>query len=174
MFSASGIGTYISNILPKIISLCPDITFNLLGDKLSLQKLAWASSPNVYLIDCISPIYSINEQIELFRKVPASDILWAPHYNIPVLPVRVKKRIVTVHDVYHLAFIDRLPLMQKSYARIMLKAAVEKSDRVITVSNFSKEEIIKFTRADRNKIKVLYNGINTDIFKPLGEESILI
>lgn len=172
MLNASGIGTYLNNLVPVMVSVCTDIKFNLLGNTSDLQQFEWANRDNVKLIDCNCPIYSIAEQFELFRKIPTTDIYWSPHYNIPVFPTRARKRLVTVHDVFHLAFIGSLSLKQKWYARIMLNASVKLSDAVCTVSEFSKSEIIKYTKAEEGKISVIHNGINRDKYQVIHNDSV--
>jgi glycosyltransferase involved in cell wall biosynthesis len=167
MLNASGIGTYIRNILPQIIFSFPDAGINLLGNQSALRKLSSANNSNVMLTDAVSPVYSLTEQIELFRKTPGQvSLFWSPHYNIPLF-IRAKKRLVTIHDVNHLVFLDRLNLQQKIYAKFMMNLAVKFSDTIITVSDFSKSEIAKRTKVDEEKITVIHNGINTELFKPL-------
>jgi glycosyltransferase involved in cell wall biosynthesis len=168
MLDAYGIGTYIRNLVPMIISALPEIRFNLLGDKSELQKLSWTSNSNVDLIHCNSPIYSISEQFELPLRIPESDLFWSPHYNIPFLSARTKKRVVTIHDVFHLVFFNRLNLPKKIYSKTMLNLATRYADKIITVSNFSESEIMRHIKINRDKIKVINNAVNTDIFKALN------
>ncbi|MEY4504483.1 MAG: hypothetical protein RL154_777 [Pseudomonadota bacterium] len=155
MHNASGIGRYITNIVPYLLD-----SFNviLLGQKSEvLEKYSWAK--NLDTIDCSAKIYSIKEQFELFLKVPKCDIFWSPHYNVPILPIRAKKRIVTIHDVYHLAFADTLSLMQKVYSKLVMDAAVHKSDTVLTDSEFSKNEINKFI-PNKKQIEIVYCAVD--------------
>ena len=156
MHNASGIGRYIRNLVPFLVD---EFDITLLGKKEELQNYSFVNK--VKIIESNSNIYSIKEQIELFKKIPQSDIFWSPHYNIPILPIKAKKRIVTIHDVYHLAFYDNLSLSQKIYSKFMINQAVKKSDIVLTVSNFSKKEIIKYTNTNKN-IEIIYNGIEKD------------
>jgi glycosyltransferase involved in cell wall biosynthesis len=170
MLNASGIGTYIRNILPQIIFSFPDAGINLLGNQSALRKLSSANNSNVMLTDAVSPVYSITEQIELFRKTPGQvSLFWSPHYNTPLF-IRAKKRLVTIHDVNHLVFLNRLNLQQKIYAKFMMDFAVKFSDTIITVSDFSKSEIAKRTKVDEEKISVIHNGIDTELFKPLDNQ----
>ncbi|WP_040305364.1 glycosyltransferase family 4 protein [Caminibacter mediatlanticus] len=162
MHNASGIGTYIKNIVPFLLS---NFDITLLGKKKELHNYDWINK--VEIIECSSNIYSIKEQFELFKKIPKCDVFWSPHYNIPVLPIKAKKRIVTIHDVYHLAFYDTLNLKQKLYAKFMINQAVSKSDIILTVSEFSKNEIIKYTNT-KKEIKVIYNAINFNKFKVIN------
>ena len=153
MHNASGIGRYIRNLVPFLVDKF-DVT--LLANNNEIKNYNFLNKVNI--IDVNSKIYSINEQIELFKKVPKSDIFWSPHYNIPILPIKARKRIVTIHDVYHLAFYDTLSLPQKIYSKFMINQAVKKSDVILSVSEFSKQEIIKYTNTNKN-IEIIYNGI---------------
>ena len=157
MVNASGIGRYIKNLLPYVFD-----RFNvvLIGDKDELRGYF----KEIPIIECKASIYTVKEQIGLSLKIPKCDVFWSPHYNIPILPIRAKKRIVTIHDVYHLAFQHILSLPQKIYAKFMLNKAVKRSDIVLTVSEFSKQEIIKYTGTSKD-IKVIYNGIEPSWYK---------
>jgi len=117
-------------------------------------------------------IYSLKEQLELYKKNPKSDFFWSPHYNIPLLPIKATKRIVTIHDVYHFAFFNTLNLQQKLYAKFVINQAVKKSDIILTVSKFSKNEIIKYTHTTKN-IEIVYNAIDFNKFKVIKDRVLL-
>jgi glycosyltransferase involved in cell wall biosynthesis len=161
MINHSGIGTYIKSLIPYF-SEKYDVT--LLGSPLELVHF---NVKRVILLK--SKIYSITEQLELFLKVPKCDIFWSPHYNIPLLSLKAKNRVVTIHDVFHLAYLKDLPYKQQIYARVIINSAVKKSDQIITVSNFSKNEIIKYTNTKAGKIQVIYNGVQTG--EPIEDSS---
>lgn len=158
MFHSSGIGTYISNLLPLVIQLLPDIKFNLLCDVAKIKNYDWTNKSSVNLINCNSPIYSIAEQFDLIRKTPKStDLFWSPHYNIPVL--YRGKLIVTVHDLFHIADEnDNQSIIKKLYAKSMLSKALRKSQIVFTVSNFTLSEMKKYKLPALEKVKVIHNG----------------
>ena len=147
MWNSSGIGTYIKNIVPFLVD-----NFNvfLLGNNNEIKNYGFYDK--VKVVECNSSIYSIKEQFELFNKIPKCDIFWSPHYNVPLLPIKGKKRVVTIHDVYHLAFYNSLSLKQKLYANTLINHAMKNSDMIFTVSEFSKQEIIRYTKAEYKKI----------------------
>lgn len=155
MINHSGIGTYIKNLLPNLAN---KYNLILLGSKEILSKYEW--SKIVSIIDCKSKIYSVSEQIELWLKIPFCDIFISPHYNVPVLPVKARKKIVIIHDVYHLAFSEKLSALQRYYSRILINYAVNHSNLIVTDSEFSESEIIKYTGIDKDKITTLYLGFN--------------
>ncbi|WP_342647786.1 glycosyltransferase family 1 protein [Mucilaginibacter sp. CSA2-8R] len=155
MLQSSGIGTYLQNIIEGLRYSGYEIT--LLGDIEQLYRF----SNFARIIEFTDPIYSIKEQLKYSKVIPQCDVFWSPHYNIPLSrSVKAKRRIVTIHDAYHLAFYDSLPLKQKLYAKFVLNKAVTMSDSIITVSNFSRNEILKFTGCKPDKISVIYNGVN--------------
>jgi glycosyltransferase involved in cell wall biosynthesis len=163
MINASGIGIYIQNLLPFFEK---EFQLILIGDE---QKISETGLRKAEIIKGSSSIYTIKEQFELFQKIPECDIFWSPHYNIPALPVKAKKRIVTIHDVFHLRYFHTLSISQKIYARYFMNAAVKLSDQIITVSDFSRKEIIKYLKASEKKINVIYNGVNEN-FRELSLE----
>ncbi len=170
MYRASGIGTFLQNLVPLMVVSGRDIDFTLIVDG-DLRDRSLLDSGNVVTRCCGSPVYSVSEQFGIPGKVPRCDIFWSPHYNIPLLPVRARKRVVTIHDVFHLAFSDRLSLPQRFYAALMINSAVRLSDKVITVSEFSKSEIVRFTGVREDRIEVVYNGIDRNSFRVIRDSS---
>lgn len=165
MHNASGIGTYIKNIVPFLIN---KFEITLLGNSTEINQYNCANK--VKIVECNSKIYSIKEQFELFKKIPRCDVFWSPHYNIPLLPIKAKKRLVTIHDVFHLAFYDDLSFKQKLYAKAVINQAVSRSDKILTVSKFSVDEIKKYTNTKQN-IEIVYNAIDFDKFKVIDDKS---
>ncbi|MBA9077846.1 glycosyltransferase family 4 protein [Rufibacter quisquiliarum] len=159
MVNSSGIGVYIKQTIPYLLPLAKVIV---LGRKEELQKFSWA--PQVTIIPISAPIYSIKEQVELCWKIPTCDVFWSPHYTTPLLPIRAKRRLVTIHDTYHLAYRQNLTLKQKIYATLFLNAAVRVADQVVTVSNFSKKEITHYTHCAPEKVTVIHSGVDKSIF----------
>ena len=169
MINHSGIGVYLQNLIPI---LKDHFFITLLGNPLDLNKFSWSN--NVKIVRDVLPIYSIKEQLGLPIKIKKTDIFWSPHYNIPVFPIRSKRRVTTIHDLNHLVLARYLSLNKKLYARFMMKKAVRISDRIITVSKYSQNEIVKYTGVAEEKIRVIHNGVNEDHFRPTTEENIIL
>jgi len=74
--------------------------------------------------------------------------------NIPA-----EKYIVALHDTVSLRYPQSEGKMPKFTQKLLSRAA-----KIITVSNFSKSEIIKYFKLDPNKIQVIYNGCNFQRF----------
>lgn len=157
MYYASGIGTYLRNLIPAIVGKRPDIDFILLGDKKRLQVAEWVKSANTNLIDCTYPIYSIKEQFKLPGVIPDNDLFFSPHYNIPIF--YSGRIIATIHDIFHLSDENKQrTIAQYFYARLMLRSAFRKSTIVMTDSEFTLSEMRKYRLPSLHKVRVVYLG----------------
>jgi glycosyltransferase involved in cell wall biosynthesis len=163
MINNSGIGTYLQNIIPNLIK---NYELILLGREKEINSFHWGKK--VKIINFNSSIYSLTEQLIMPLKIPECDIFLSPHYNIPILPIKAKKRVVVIHDVYHLAYNIRLSLLKRLYSKFMVYSAVHLSDQVITSSQFSKSEILKYEKIKEAMISVIYFGFNFEEFSNLA------
>lgn len=164
MLYSSGIGTYVYYVLLGLLESMPEVSFEILLSKENINSERGAkllNFSNTEVTEITADIYTISEQIEIYKKINNTNLYWTPHYNVPLFLKNKVKRLVTIHDVYHLAYIDELSIAKKIYAKILMKKAVM-SNKIVTVSKFSKDEIIKYTGCKSDKIEVIYNGINTN------------
>ncbi len=163
MWRASGIGTYLQNLVPR---LAPYFALRLVVHPDQV--------PHLSSYDCqpeAAPIYSVREQWAIRRHVRRGDIFWSPHYNAPLAPVAARRRVVTIHDVFHLAFAPTLTLPQQIYARTVLPRAARRADLVLTVSEFSRGEIHRYTGVPLDRIRVIPNGVDHALFQPASAEA---
>lgn len=69
-----------------------------------------------------------------------------------------RDQIVTIHDAAVAAAPDSYSPAFRMWYRILLWCIGKMARRVITVSNFSKAELVKHFRIDGNRIEVIYHG----------------
>lgn len=148
MINNSGIGTYVKNIVPGLIN-SGKFKITCLGYD-ELQEFSWFSS--IKYISLNSKALSIGEQVEFKIKIPSCDIFWSPHFNVPFSKIKAKKRIVTIHDVYQLANSKDFSKVKTALYKLIISRAIKLSSIIITVSDFSKNEILKYTNSADNKI----------------------
>ena len=75
--------------------------------------------------------------------------------------------IVTVHDLERMCF----PFSEEASATQNLKKdilAIQKSKMVIAVSENTRQDLMRCLDVPQEKIRVVYNGVDHDIFKPSG------
>ncbi len=170
MIHNSGIGVYIRYYIQYLLANTPYQVI-LLGRRTELT-VQFGAFPAWEHIEADFPIYSVREQMELPRLIPACDVFWSPHYNVPLLPIRARRRLVTVPDVFHLAHVETLTVAQRAYARLVTNAAVWLADRIMTISQFSADEIIRLTVAKPAKVQVIRLGLDTSLFRRVNDKAI--
>lgn len=152
MIESSGIGTYIKTCLKS------GLYKYALGDPEVIKKY----DEKIEVIPFNAKIYGIKEQLSFPRrklKKLGIDLLHVPHYNVPLF--YRGKIITTIHDLTHLYFPEFLPnKFARIYANFMLKKAAKKSDKILTVSEFVKGEIVKHFNVSPEKVQVTYNSCN--------------
>lgn len=158
---APGIGTYLKNVLSHLKHT--PWQWSALIDAEHVEHLPAYITPVLFS----SKIYSMSEQVAFLLKIPQVDLFWSPHYNVPCLPIRARKRLVTIHDAFHLAHAAALKFVERSYAKIVMRAAMRLSDAIITDSEFSKREILKYTQVFR-PMHVIPLGFSSSLAKDSG------
>ena len=77
---------------------------------------------------------------------------------------------MTIHDLNHLVLPQYYTFFHKLYYQNIVKSCVTKSKKIITVSQFSKKEIVNNLNVPENKIYVTYNGVS-DKFDIMKEDA---
>lgn len=165
LIEASGIGTYLTELLPRLIASRRELRFNLLGPASTLANLPWTRAANVRVVGLETPIYSLREQVSLPLSIPAgTDLLWSPHYNIPL--AWRGRLAVTVHDLAHLAVPEFVAgVHRRAYARFMFRAVARRADAIITVSDFTATEFDRLVGFQGVKPEVVHSGVDRAWFE---------
>ncbi len=155
-----GIGTYIRNLLRGLAKIDRETDYVLLCRKED-SAVAAALGPNFRAVVEDAGLYSMTEQLSLplaVRRAKA-DLFHAPHYVLPALTPGPS--VVTIHDCIHLMFPQYLRhRLGYVYARAAMWTAAHKSERIFTVSEQSKRDILKFFKVPPEKIVVTPNAID--------------
>jgi len=101
------------------------------------------------------------------------DIFYSPYYKLPL-----KTRCKSISTIYDLMYIfcslykaDLSPL-SLAYYKTLGKAMAHKADMIVTCSEYSKSEIIKFYNVPESQVKTIYLGL-ADFYKPQTDETII-
>lgn len=88
------------------------------------------------------------------------------HVQYIAPPFHRGKLIVTIHDISFLHFPGCFRKFERFRQRILVPINIKKADKILTVSKYSREDIIKSYNVLPQTIEVTYNGVKP-IFKPL-------
>ena len=76
-------------------------------------------------------------------------------------PLLVRKKIMTIHDLAFMANPDWYSRPYRTWYRMMTPLCASTSMKILTVSEFSKSEIMRRLSMDDEKIRVIYNAVSS-------------
>jgi glycosyltransferase involved in cell wall biosynthesis len=161
MYRHSGIGRYLRNLFPLLLPLLEVDRVRVLTPRSLVEdNAAWLNDPRVELIDAPQPIYSLGEQyLALAGAYRGSDLLWVPHYNAPLL--YTGRMVVTIHDLAPLALPQILGnAIKRIYARTLTEHAARHAAAILTVSEFTAQELRSRLGVPTDKITVTHPGLD--------------
>ncbi|MFH8120407.1 MAG: glycosyltransferase family 4 protein [Candidatus Aenigmatarchaeota archaeon] len=111
-------------------------------------------------------LYSKKLNSELFKNV---DIIHCHNAFVGLKCLKISKKlgkslVYTCHNGMWIA--ENVNLYEKLVVRRIEKKLIESSSASIAVSNNLKENLTKKAKIEENKIKVIYNGVDTEFFYP--------
>jgi glycosyltransferase involved in cell wall biosynthesis len=158
-----GISKYIYTLGRELIKLGQNVELFVRDDYKPKEK--WIKT--IY-----SPKFSwILYPLFVKRKIGKLDSdIYHADYVTTGAPLIWKKKspvVVTIHDVIPFTY-KKLGMMDRIRVWWYMRCfkAIEKADAVIVMSNFVKQEALKYTNILEEKIHVTYNGIDFDKFYP--------
>lgn len=166
-----GIGTYIRNILAGLAQIDRETEYVLLCRPSDVDIVANLGANFRAVAEHARP-YSIAEQIRIPLSLARERVhlLHEPHYVLPI--ATLCRSVVTIHDCIHLMFPQYLPgQLAYLYARGSMWSAVHKANRILTVSEASKRDILRFFNVPPEKVDVIYNAIDPRFLGAPDEES---
>jgi glycosyltransferase involved in cell wall biosynthesis len=105
------------------------------------------------------PIYTLQEQLSIPWAAKDADLLHVPHYNAPLF--HRGPLVVSILDLIHLTDPSyRDTPNARFYAKPMLKLAARKADHIITISDFSKNQIVEHLGVPPEKVTTIHCGVN--------------
>ncbi len=168
-----GIGWFSYETLKRITRLHPEHQFYFIFDRQYSEKFIFSKNitPVVAGPQARHPFlfylwfeFSIPR---ILKKIQADLFLSPDGY------ISLKTKVPTlsvIHDINFEHYPEHLPFLVRKYYWYFFPKFACKSDRIATVSEFSKQDISGKYKIDPNKIDVTYNGANND-FSPIDDIS---
>ena len=160
-----GLGRYCSELLRELLSQNPHDFFVIIVKKIPNN---FSDFKNIRWIEVDIHWYGFDEQTKLGAIMNAqSDVqLWhIPHWNVPI--TLKKPFIITFHDF----IFEQFPTYGNSFSgyltykikwifwRILLSINFHRARKIITISNYVRDQIISRAPSTSKKLEVIYNGL---------------
>jgi len=126
------------------------------------------SSPIKTDLNSLQRMYWENISLERMAKKDKVDILHVPGFAGPLRKGKYKK-ITTVHDLIGIIFPENLGAMSRFYWKKWLPACIKNSDAIISVSEYTKQDIIRLLNIPAEKIHVVLSAAEKK-FVPISQQ----
>ena len=169
--SMHGIARYVYHLLQELKKLRLEHTFLVLVNRDSpLEQIEWPE--HLQLVQMNADWISLREHWELpkvLRRLKVH-LFHAPSYVAPIFtPCRM---VMTIHDLNHMVLPQFYTPLHQLYYQLIVRSCIKRSQYILTVSHFSKEEIVRNLHLSSEKVFVTYNGVS-DRYRPVGDKEFL-
>lgn len=98
------------------------------------------------------------------------DLFWSPRH---LLPLRTKgiAKVATIQDLWHRHFPRQQPLLNRTLNRELIERVIAQSDRVVTTSQATADDVIRFHTVSPNRVDVVELGVDMQDFSPNAVEN---
>jgi glycosyltransferase involved in cell wall biosynthesis len=169
----SGVGNYVLHLIQNLQKVDSEPIYYFLAQKKNLPLLG--------------PL--VKEQGRLLTFFSHENHPWGDFWEHFLLPMRLKQQgihifhgpaslipfqkdhyrlVVTIHDLVAFLFPKTIPLKYGAYMRFLLKQAVRKADRIISVSEHTRKDLIQILKVPSDKISVVHEA-PSPIFRPYDQ-----
>jgi glycosyltransferase involved in cell wall biosynthesis len=126
------------------------------------------------------PYRSARDTMHMIGPIQRSDVVFSwfasGHSFAAVMLSKIfRKRSIVVAGGYDVAFEPEIEYGQYTLSRqkrMYADFVLRKADAILAVSEFTKEEVL--ARSEPRRVEVVYNGIDTDIFRTAGKKEDLV
>jgi glycosyltransferase involved in cell wall biosynthesis len=169
----SGLGNYSRDVISSLIDYYPENEKVLFTPNQNTEQLE-----KKYLSNVIYPrkkiMASYWRSVKMGNDIEAGkiDIFHGLSNELPLNIKQVKaKKVVTIHDLIFLKFPELYKLIDCKIYNFKFKRACQNADKIIAISNQTKEDIIHYYKIPESKIEVIYQTCN-QIFKQRFDDDI--
>jgi glycosyltransferase involved in cell wall biosynthesis len=166
----TGVGTYLANLLAELVGIDDKLSIVLVSNK-ALPSFPWLGNERVAAVTRgafgRNNLAWTNLSLRSGIARDQIDLFHSPGYTRPLrlgLP-----SIVTLHDVCYAAAPQYYSHPLGPSRRLWYKASATGADAILTVSDFSRREIIRVYGIPEEKVRRIYPGVDHRLFHPVQE-----
>ncbi len=117
-------------------------------------------------IGAACPLFSVFDPLfldaELLRHRGA--LLLSPGFCVPA--IQSARSVVTLHDLMHVNYAPYRSVTRRAYYEVLVKRALRRAPAVLTVSEYTRQELMEWAGVPASSVRVVYNGVDPLRYHP--------
>lgn len=163
---SAGIPNVAKRIIRALKETYPDMNLTVIGNKFNHDEfdicgvnfVEIEKDPHSKKNLLMWEMFTVNK---VLKKLKADVVLYPRGFSALAHPI---KDVVLIHDMIPFYYMEKFPdyfnPIENAYMMTRLKQSAKSAKAIITISEASKADIVKYTKCDPNKIHVILNGSN--------------
>lgn len=164
--TGEGIGRYVEELARHLATIDHENDYVLIFQSESASLQFTVNSANFRKVVLASKYYSWAEQTRFIWELKKLklDLMHFTNFNYPVL--YQGKFVVTIHDLIHHQFPGKKKsrFLHRAAYRFTIRSAIKKAEKVIAVSEATRQDIVRSFKVNPEKISVVYEGVDARFF----------
>jgi glycosyltransferase involved in cell wall biosynthesis len=169
----AGVATYAKNIIQHLVQRESDHEFYIFGNReflpplesrrtrlLSTNAMVKGSWRRILWEQFVLPIKSRRHQVE---------VMYYPDHTSALIE-KTCPEIITIHDLAFLAYPETFATSNRLYKTLAVKRSAQQAERIIVVSQATKQECLRWLEVPETKLRVIHNGISNG-FKQIEDKA---
>jgi len=171
--NTSGLGNYSRDLVRILSTYYPENEYLLLNKNTSERGKEILDKPDVHFIETSKGNFSRQLKMGKDAQKQQADIF---HGLSGELPLRWDKnpikKVVTIHDLIFMRYPQYYSFFDKKIHLWKFKKSAESADKIIAISEQTKQDIITYLKVPESKIEVIYQGCHQAFKEQQSEDFI--
>lgn len=118
--------------------------------------------PGVYPLPSAMPLFNPIDPLWLSWQIrrTTADVFFTPGFNVPA--VTAKPFVFVVHDLNYVYCPESSDFLRRSYFDWLVRPACRRAARVLTVSDFSRHQIVEWSGISESRVVNVGNGVGPE------------
>lgn len=166
-YAKTGIENYIENLCRNIDTSGFNwviATHSKREQEYLMPNAKWIRSSSVYS-SALKRLFWENFILPFILMREKPDIFFSANFSIPLFVPKSMIVIIMIYDLFWMRTNEGFGLFANILSPPRVKYAAKRANRILTISNATKQDVIKFLRIRDDKIKVTYLGLTSSFTK---------
>lgn len=169
--NTSGLGNYSRDLVRILSRFFPENEYLLLNKNKSERGADILRHPNVRFVETSKGQMSRQFKMGKDAQKAGADIFHGLSGELPLRwDKKPIKKVVTIHDLIFVRYPQYYSFFDRKIHFWKFRKAAESADRIIAISEQTKQDIIRFLKIHENKIEVIYQGCHQAFKEEQSEE----